>query len=299
MYRKKETEFQYPPVIESILEDVIGGGTIARADIVGVATELPPGVVVAKEQSGLYRVLKTAKVVGGTVSEPRIAKNHLFKVGESVYDGTDTVKIASIAAGEEYDTLAFVEGALSSLVEVLVLARDTSNADAVVVLEGGATQNLTIKFPSAEGVEDFNGIEVELVQAADDTLALSYAEGKIVIALANATASKNNAAAIQTALRQLVIPGLDLSGATASAGTGWNGNQTGATLTTPLGTVSGGAYEASGMKYAPTAITLSKVDVTVANQSSGLLARGSVNERALPYPVNESIKAALRHIRFV
>ena len=33
MYRKREREFQYPPGIEKIIEDVIGGGTIDRRDL--------------------------------------------------------------------------------------------------------------------------------------------------------------------------------------------------------------------------------------------------------------------------
>ena len=46
MYRKKQTEFQYAPVIIKVIEDVTGGGTIARAELKGVIDELPPGVVV-------------------------------------------------------------------------------------------------------------------------------------------------------------------------------------------------------------------------------------------------------------
>lgn len=33
MYLKKEKEFQYHPAIIKMLEDVVGGGTIARADL--------------------------------------------------------------------------------------------------------------------------------------------------------------------------------------------------------------------------------------------------------------------------
>ena len=42
MFRIKESEFQYSPGIETILEDIIGGGTIARADVKGIVDELPP-----------------------------------------------------------------------------------------------------------------------------------------------------------------------------------------------------------------------------------------------------------------
>ena len=63
----------------------------------------------------------------------------------------------------------------------------------------------------------------------------------------------------------------------------------------------GGAYYAdeSAYKYNPEAITMNKVDTTVANQTSGLLARGSVRESVMPYPIDADLKAAIPHIRFV
>ena len=48
MFRKKETEFQYAPGIEKIIEDIQGGGTIARAELKGIIDELPPLVIVVK-----------------------------------------------------------------------------------------------------------------------------------------------------------------------------------------------------------------------------------------------------------
>ena len=69
MYRKREREFQYPPGIEKIIEDVIGGGTIDRRDLRNALfngkslDELPPIVIVVKDpETGLYHVLKTALV---------------------------------------------------------------------------------------------------------------------------------------------------------------------------------------------------------------------------------------------
>ena len=46
MFRKKQSEFQYAPGIEKIIEDIQGGGTIARAELKGIIDELPPLVVV-------------------------------------------------------------------------------------------------------------------------------------------------------------------------------------------------------------------------------------------------------------
>lgn len=38
MFRKKQKEFQYAPGIEKIIEDIQGGGTIARAELKGIVT---------------------------------------------------------------------------------------------------------------------------------------------------------------------------------------------------------------------------------------------------------------------
>ena len=87
MHLKKEKEFQYHPGVEKILMDVIGGGTISRVDIDvsfgGVKLdELPPLTVVGKNPAtGLWHVVKTAKIIaGGDASAPRVSKKHLLKV---------------------------------------------------------------------------------------------------------------------------------------------------------------------------------------------------------------------------
>lgn len=194
MYRKKQTEFQYAPVIIKVIEDVTGGGTIARAELKGVIDELPPGVVVGADSNGLYHVVKTAKVNAIAAADAvayQVEKNHVFKVGEAVTNG----------------------GALEGAADV-ISAIDKSNADY-------------------------------------DTITLAGTIG---------AAAKGDV---------LVL-------ATAKA-----------------------AAEAATFKYAPVAITMNKVDTTVANQQSGLLARGSVNERVMPYPVDSAIKTLLSYIRFV
>ena len=58
------------------------------------------------------------------------------------------------------------------------------------------------------------------------------------------------------------------------------------------------AAGSAAYKYAPEAITMNKVNTTVANQQSGLLANGTVIESVMPYPIDATIKAKL-NIRFV
>lgn len=194
MFRKKENEFQYAPVIVKIIEDVTGGGTIARAELKGVIDELPPGVIVGVDSNGLYHAVKTAKVNAVAAADAvayKVDKNHTFKIGEAVTNG----------------------GALEGAADV-ISAIDKTNAEY-------------------------------------DTITLAGTIG---------------AAAVGDVL---VL-------ATAKAAAG-----------------------AAAFKYAPVAITMNKIDTTVANQQSGLLVRGTVNEAVMPYPVDREIKALMSLIRFV
>ncbi|KAB4840845.1 hypothetical protein GAG66_16300 [Bacteroides thetaiotaomicron] len=166
MFRKKQKEFQYAPGIEKIIEDIQGGGTIARAELKGIIDELPPLVMLGKDANGLYHTVKTGRITAVADADAvtiQIAKNHVFKVGAAVTVGGD----------------------LTGAADVLVLV--TAKADA----------------------------------------------------------------------------------------------------------------KAAKFKYVPEVITMNKVDVTVANQQSGLLVRGTVNEAVMPYPIDEAMKALLHFIRFV
>lgn len=194
MFRKKEREFQYSPGIEKIIEDIQGGGTIARAELKGTIDELPPLVVVGKDTNGLYHVVKTAAVTAIAASDAvaiQVAKNHAFKVGEAVTVG----------------------GAMTGASE-LITAIDKSNA----------------------------GYDIITVAATIGAAAIGN-----VLVLAEAKA----------------------------------------------------AAKAAKFKYTPEVITMNKVDVTVANQQSGLLVRGTVNEAVMPYPIDDAIKSMLHFIRFV
>lgn len=194
MFRKKETEFQYAPVIVKVIEDVAGGGTIARAELKGVIDELPPGVVVGVDSNGLYHAVKTAKVTEIAAADAvayKVDKNHVFKVGEAVTNGGDLKAAADV-----------------------ISAIDKSNADYDTITLAGTI--------GAAAVGD-------------------------VLVLASAKA----------------------------------------------------AAEAAAFKYVPVAVSMNKVDTTVANQQSGLLVRGTVNEAVMPYPVDSAIKALMPLIRFV
>lgn len=200
MYLKKEKEFQYHPGIEKIIEDVIGGGTIARADFVGAAfggiqlDELPPLVVVGKDANGVWHAVKTASIQAIAAADAtayRVKKNHVFIVGNVVTLGGDLAKAADA-----------------------ITAIDKSNAAYDEITLAGTI--------GAAAVGD-------------------------VLVLANAAA----------------------------------------------------AADAAAFKYTPEAITMNPVALNVANQSSGLLVRGTVNAAVLPFPLDAALKDLLKDIRFV
>lgn len=201
MYRKREREFQYPPGIEKIIEDVIGGGTIDRVSLRGALfngrslNELPPIVVVVQNENGVYCVLKTARVfeaAAEAATSIKVTKNHLFSVGDFVTIGGD------------------LQGASDQITAI-----DKNNAGYDVITVATAIG------AAAKGVV--------LVQAEDKQAAGAATlphDGEVVL-------------------------------------------------------------------------TMNKVDLTVANQQSGLLVRGTVNESCMPFPIDKGIKALLQFIRFV
>lgn len=98
MFFKKEKEFQYHPAVIKMLEDVVGGGTIVRADLRTAIfdgmplDEMPPYCVVGKDENGGYRVIKTALVTEALEAEGttvKVNKSHLFAVGDFVTIGGD------------------------------------------------------------------------------------------------------------------------------------------------------------------------------------------------------------------
>ena len=139
MFRKKETEFQYAPGIEKIIEDIQGGGTIARAELKGIIDELPPLVIVGKDSNGLYHVVKTAKVtaaVAAAATAVQVAKGHLFKVGEAItvggaLKGASDLIAAIDKSNASYDTIT-VAGAIgaAAIGDVLILAHVKAAANA-------------------------------------------------------------------------------------------------------------------------------------------------------------------------
>ena len=59
-----------------------------------------------------------------------------------------------------------------------------------------------------------------------------------------------------------------------------------------------GSAEAT-VETSEVAITMAKVDLTVANQSCGLMVRGTIEEKNMPFPLDADLKKLMPLIRFV
>ena len=202
MFLKKEREFQYHPAIIKMLEDIVGGGTIARADLRTAIfdgqplDELPPFCVAGRDENGVWHVVKTALVTEDVVENAKaikVAKNHLFAVGDFVTVGGD------------------LDGASDKITAI-----DKSNA------------------------------AYDLITLAA-TIGAAVA-GKVLVGVAEKATAGSAVMTVDDS--ELVI-------------------------------------------------TINKVDLTVANQSTGLMVRGTISEGNMPFPLDDGLKAKMPLIRFV
>ena len=144
MFFKKEKEFQYHPAVIKMLEDVVGGGTIVRADLRTAIfdgmplDELPPYCVVGKDENGGYRVIKTALVTEALEAEGttvKVNKSHLFAVGDFVIDKSN--------AGYDVITLEAKIGA-AKVGQVLVGVKEKSTAGKATLVASSSELVITL-----------------------------------------------------------------------------------------------------------------------------------------------------------
>lgn len=159
MFFKKEKEFQYHPAVIKMLEDVVGGGTIVRADLRTAIfdgmplDELPPYCVVGKDENGGYRVIKTALVTEALEAEGttvKVNKSHLFAVGDFVTVGGDlkgaSDRITAIDksnAGYDVITLEAKIGA-TKVGQVLVGVKEKSTAGKATLVTSSSELVITL-----------------------------------------------------------------------------------------------------------------------------------------------------------
>lgn len=159
MFLKKEREFQYHPAIIKMLEDIVGGGTIARADLRTVIfdgqplDELPPFCVAGRDENGVWHVVKTALVTEAAAEAAtaiKVAKNHLFAIGDFVtvggaLDGASDKITAIDKSNAAYDviTLDATIGAAAAG-KVLIGVAEKAAAGKVALAVDGSELAITI-----------------------------------------------------------------------------------------------------------------------------------------------------------
>jgi len=293
--------------VESIIEDIAGGGTIYQADFKSATDHLREGAMVGVDGNGLYHLCKTAKIVtGGSAAAPRIESEHELVVGDYLSDGVVSLEITVITVGTTYDILTFDTGSLLIYTEGTILftaaAVDTTGAGvaALATVQDTSGDYLICTVPIGFSPADWNGVSLTIAQAADDVLAVAFDIGVLTISLANSTAANNNLAEINTIVNALgTLEGLNW-GNVVFTGTDWDDKQTGATLTTATDAFDSGVNaDEIAPKYPPVAVTSSTVDFTFANRGCGIFVRGRVRESIMPYYVSTVLKAYLPLIRFV
>ena len=140
MYVKESSEYQNPLVIVNSIEDKVGGGTIAKADLVS-ADELKPGAVVGEDANGLLHVVKTLKVyeaATNTATSIKVFKGHEAKVGDvisnSKFAGASVAITAINTSNADYDTITVgaTIGVVLNVGDVLVQANAAAAAGAGV-----------------------------------------------------------------------------------------------------------------------------------------------------------------------
>lgn len=141
---KKITEYQYMPFIVNELEDIQGGGVLARADLKTEADIVPPGAIVGADSNGLYHLCKVAVLHASAAVDAvtyKVKKIHQLKVGE-FYTSKDKadVKAYSITgintSNADYDVVTFGTSLGVALVAgnhlVLVAAEDAAGGASVL-----------------------------------------------------------------------------------------------------------------------------------------------------------------------
>jgi len=309
----KETGTVYNPVFQNIIEDIPGGISFTVADLKALTEEVKAGAVIGEDGStaGKYHLIKTAAMQAAAVAgavELKVEKNHEFVVGDFITNGQVSTAITIITTPETlYDTITIT--ATLDAVEPVPIdtvlyqgVSETSNAAvaSLATLEDTAADYLAISAPRGNA----NDIICTINQNGSDALAVTYTPSTkiLLLRLAGTTAASNNAATIQTAIRALAQDGgVDFTDWTV-VGTGWDGGQTGATLTDPSHRMEDGVEKPANLAplYDAIALIRDNIDVTdtEANVSVGAITKGTVVESILPFSVTDEMKTLLPGIRF-
>jgi hypothetical protein len=132
---------------ELILEDIPGGGVVAKADFKNTSVEMKEGALLGVDSDGIYHLTKTAKAWTGSASGAtgiKVYKNNEFKAGNILINTNKTGISRTILSVDELTSLSYDELSLEGPLNVAV------NADDILVQVSAAGQtgaNLLLAFP--------------------------------------------------------------------------------------------------------------------------------------------------------
>ncbi len=250
--------------ISSDLKDLVSGTSGSEKANFSGGTAGKAGVYSFKLEDAFSETGDSITIAGYTftaeagAAAAAAANDNKFRLGTNVtiIDLSTQAKDIAAELQSKLGTGATVTAALDGTITINEVAGSEGKLklDSTVTTKGnGNDETLTIK-------DEFGqNLQVKLVQAVDDNLAVSYTAatgtdttGTITIALANSTASKNSADAIQTALRSMTDAGLATDGVNVSkisvtGNAGWIEGTTGASVNTSWSTMTGGVKAQQGV----------------------------------------------------
>ena len=131
-------DFRHNPIrqnccVEFIIEDIPGGGTIAKSDFKSDSTVMNEGALLGIDNTGIYHIVKTAKVWNDTVlnaSGINVYKEHEFKVGDIIGNSAKTATARNILSIDttpvSYDTFNISSGFGTLLASDLLIEMSAS-----------------------------------------------------------------------------------------------------------------------------------------------------------------------------
>ena len=141
MYVESSNDTERPLMLEKVLEDIPGGGTIEKDDFKAATSEMKEGAILGIDSNKLYHPVKTAKLYEAATDSAtayKVDKNHEFKVGDFIMDAAKTSKAYAITvidtSNADYDTLTVGTSLGVALADNTVMVQ--ANAEAATAATG-------------------------------------------------------------------------------------------------------------------------------------------------------------------
>jgi hypothetical protein len=120
----KKSDTERSLAVESILEDIAGGGVVEKDDLPTSSSGIKEGALMGVDSSGIWHVVKTAMLANAVATNDTaivVYSNHEFKVGDylgttasGVSSGVAITAIAASGAGKDAFTVTWLGPAVAA-----------------------------------------------------------------------------------------------------------------------------------------------------------------------------------------